>query len=90
MKKLLLLLIMLLFVMPLTGQQIKLKDRLIAEKGIRKDFSLVSNGSVADILVDSGDSKTVLLVAGFFSDDVERITGRKPDVKNNIIRYPVI
>jgi len=84
MKKLLLPVIMLLLAIPLTGQQAKSPDKLITEKRTKKDFSLVSNGSVADILVDPRDSKTVLLVAQFFSDDIERITGHKAEIKDNI------
>ncbi len=38
----------------------------------------------ADILVDPDDSKTVLLAAGLFADDVERVNGNKPGCEKSL------
>ncbi len=58
-------------------------DTMISDAYSKGDFCLVSSNSVADIFVDAGDSKTVLLVAGLFAEDVERVAGRKPSVKTD-------
>ena len=54
------------------------------KKGAENNFCLASDIFAADILVDNEDSKTVLLAAELFSDDIERIAGHKPEVKNQI------
>ncbi len=64
------------------GQKAGPLKNIIAEKGTTSDFCMASGGMAADIVVDSKDSRTVLLVAGLFADDVERITGNKPELKN--------
>ena len=66
------------------GQKAQSIQHLIGEKSAETDFCLASQIFAADILVDPDDSNTVLLAAGLFSDDVERITGLKPDVKNHM------
>jgi hypothetical protein len=76
--------ILLLLAIPLLGQEAQLPHRLIVEKGEEIDFCLASDIFAADILVDKNESKTVLLASELFSDDVERITGHKPKVKNSI------
>lgn len=50
----------------------------------KNNFCLVSDNQSADILVDINDSKTVLLAAKLFSEDLERITGFKAEVKDQI------
>ena len=47
-------------------------------------FGIVTQNSVADVLVDANDSKTVLLSAKLFSEDVQRVTGRKPHVQSSV------
>lgn len=44
---------------------------------------LVLGGTVADIYVDSRDTKLVGIAAGLLADDVDRVTGRKPRVVND-------
>ena len=66
------------------GQEAGSFKDLIASGTTKRDFVLASDHFTANILVDPDDSKTVLLAAGLFSDDVERITGHKPDVKNKV------
>ena len=53
-------------------------DNLVTTIATSGDFKLVDNESAVPVLVDTNDSKTVLLVAGFFCDDVARVTGQKP------------
>lgn len=78
----LLLFVLLLFVfLSSIGQTIVLEKNTLLKT--TDDFILCSPNSVADILLDSADSKTVLLAAGLFSDDVERVTGQKPAIKYN-------
>ena len=66
------------------GQETGSIKELIAFGTSQNDFMLASDHFAAEILVDPDDSNTVLLAAGLFSDDVERITGHKPDVKNHM------
>jgi hypothetical protein len=84
MKKIILPLLFLVFAGSLTGQQHPSINHIVIEKGSGNDFRLFNNQSAADILVDSGDNKTVLLVAGLFADDVKRVTGFKPAIRNKI------
>jgi len=65
----------------LSGQQILVQDNSQAGKGGRNDFGLVANGSVADLLIDINDSKTVLLATRLFSEDIERVSGQKAKIK---------
>jgi len=59
-------------------------EGMVADAYSSGDFRLVASNSAADIFVDAGDSKTVLLVAGLFAEDVDRVTGQKPAVKTDI------
>ena len=47
------------------------------------DFKLADQKSAVPVLMDTNDSQTVLLVAGFFCDDVARVTGQKPELKTD-------
>jgi hypothetical protein len=49
-----------------------------------RDFALVQSGSAAPILYDAADAKVVGLTAGFFADDVQRVTGVRPIVTNSL------
>ena len=80
-KKLLLFVLLLFVFLSSIGQTIVLEKNTLLKT--TDDFILCSPNSVADILLDSADSKTVLLAAGLFSDDVERVTGQKPVIKYN-------
>jgi len=80
MKDFLLPLILLICITPLSGQPTNSMDNLVIEKGTSKDFSLFKDKLAADILVDSMDNKTVLLVTRLFSDDVQRVTGYRPAI----------
>jgi hypothetical protein len=82
MKKLLL---QILFVFPLlniSAQQLNLISDSMTFSN--HDFILAESKFVADILLDSSDNKTVYLAAGLFSDDVQRVTGQKPEIKFDI------
>ncbi len=83
MKNIFLTTILLLLVVSVHGQKAQSPNHLIVEKGAEKDFCLASKILAADILVDEKDNNTVLLAARLFSDDIERITGHKPDLKNH-------
>ena len=48
-----------------------------------KQITLASENSVVDILVDGNDNQTVRLSTGLFSEDIERLTGKKPVIKNS-------
>jgi hypothetical protein len=81
MKKLLLQIVFLLFILNLYGQKVILnKDSATFTKD---DFILAADNSVTDILLDPKDNKTVHLAAGLFSDDVVRVFGQKPATKFN-------
>lgn len=84
MKKLLFSLILLLFTLSLASQQNHSINNLVIAKSTGNDFYLLHNNSVPDVLVDSGDDKTIALVAELFSDDINRVTGIKPVIKNKI------
>ena len=83
--KILLLTMLILFASSnLSGQQILIQDNSQAGKGGRNDFALVANGSVADLLIDINDSKTVLLATRLFSEDIERVSGQRAKIKKNV------
>ena len=44
------------------------------------DFSLVVDGRAATVVVDQGDAEVVRIAAGLLAQDVQRVTGVKPDV----------
>jgi hypothetical protein len=81
MKKTLLPLIISAFASSLPAQQNPSINHLVIEKDAGSSFHLFTNRSAADILVDAGDDKTVLLAAGLFADDVKRVTGFKPNMQ---------
>jgi len=60
------------------------QDNTHASTGSTSGFGIVANGSVADILVDANDKNTVRLAARLFSEDIERVTGKKAKVINNV------
>lgn len=64
-------------------QQQKVLQITSTTKVTSNGFALVDDNSVADILVDANDKNTVRLAARLFSEDIERVTGRKAAVKNN-------
>ena len=84
MKKILLPIIFSMYVGCLIGQPAQPINNLVDVKETSQDFPLFKKRVLANILVDSADDKTVLLVAGLFSDDVNRLTGYRPTVKSSI------
>ena len=54
------------------------------QKKSSNDFVLAGDNSAADVLVDKNDTNTVLLAARLFSEDVERVTGIKAQVKTSV------
>ncbi len=63
----------------LSAQQI-----LVQDTGSKNDFCLVADGSVADLLIDTNDSKTVHLAVRLFSEDIERVSRQKAEIKQNL------
>lgn len=47
------------------------------------DVALVGDGVVADIYADARDAAVTRIAAKLLSEDIERVTGHKPAVKNN-------
>jgi len=68
----------------LAGRQILVLDDFQAGRDAQKNFGLVADGSVADLLVDANDSKTVLLAARLFAEDIERVSGQRAGIKNDV------
>lgn len=66
------------------GQSHSLKGIVGNKRGFVNDFCLFSGDQLADIVVDSNDNRTVKLAAGLFCDDIERVTGLRPELKDNI------
>ena len=64
----------------LSGQQLVLNGQAAPDQG---NFTLARGSFVADLLLDADDYNTVLLAAGLFADDVERVSGIKPALKVN-------
>ena len=54
---------------------------LISEKALAGFFPLVQKESLADLLVDAGDWKVAQIAAADLAADIERVTGRKPTLK---------
>jgi Glycosyl hydrolase family 115/Gylcosyl hydrolase family 115 C-terminal domain len=55
----------------------------IADKPGKKDFPIVSS-SATPVVFDVKDDSLVSIAATLFSDDVERVTGKRPVLKNTI------
>lgn len=58
-------------------------QNVIADKPGKKDFPIVA-GTATTIVFDVKDDSLVSVAAGLFSDDVERVTGKRPAVQNAI------
>jgi hypothetical protein len=69
------------FVLPITAlaADITVVDAADAPGSVK----LVATGTTADIYVDTNDIKLVNMAAGLLADDVERVTGKKPNVIND-------
>jgi hypothetical protein len=49
----------------------------------RADFPLVVNGRAASIVVDKADAEVVRIAAGLLAEDIERVSGLKPEVNHD-------
>jgi hypothetical protein len=67
-----------------SGQEKTSQNHVKDAKTSRSGFGIVTADSVADILVDAKDKNTVRLAAKLFSEDIERVTGKKAKVLNSI------
>lgn len=52
----------------------------VVQDRVKGYFPLSDNGGAAPICVDDADARVVHIAAGLLSDDVERLTGRRPAV----------
>jgi hypothetical protein len=52
----------------------------------RADFPLVVNGSAASVIVDNADAEVVRIAAGLLAEDVERVTGLKPELNEGTMK----
>ncbi|HVT86822.1 MAG TPA: glycosyl hydrolase 115 family protein [Chitinophagaceae bacterium] len=66
------------------GQQVQSIKNLVAFRQNSNGFALFQKNKAADILIDTTDDKTVLLVTGLFADDVKQVTGFRPMAENFI------
>ncbi|WP_116126034.1 glycosyl hydrolase 115 family protein [Lewinella sp. IMCC34183] len=57
--------------------QVEVMDRSVDRK---QEFILVDGTAATPILYDAEDEKLMELTAGFLADDVERVTGKRPEV----------
>lgn len=83
MKKKLQMLILLMFVLIINntyGQTIK----FINSPAVKStQFALVNKKSAVNIIVDDNDYPAVRLAAGFFAQDIKRVTGKEPQIINS-------
>ena len=89
------LLLLIFFCLPvLLPAQDKKKDQLqLTSEPTSASFPLVHAGKTAVVYVDPKDAKVVRIAAEAFSKDVERVSGKLPDLKNTqsgIGEFPVI
>ena len=56
----------------------------IADKPGKKDFPISTTDTATPIVYDIKDDSLVSIAARLFSDDVERVTGKRPAVQNTI------
>jgi Glycosyl hydrolase family 115/Gylcosyl hydrolase family 115 C-terminal domain len=56
----------------------------VHEHFTKGDFSLVAGAQAADILVSPNDFKVVQIAAQNLSEDIERVTGKKPAVRTDV------
>ena len=66
------------------GQSPSLSNILIENISSKNDFCLFSDKVMSDILVDPQDNKTVKLAAGLFCDDIERVSGKRAMIREDI------
>jgi len=66
------------------SQQIIILENSQTVKVNKSDFGLVVDGLVSDLVVDGNDSKTVHLAAKLFAEDIQRVTGQKAKIKQNL------
>jgi len=83
MKKFFISLIMVLSVAALRSQDADLKNIVQDQISGSGDFCLVCDEQVADIVVDIKDNKTVRLASELFCDDLERVSGFRPEAKGD-------
>jgi len=75
---------MLLSSISLGSQQIVIQDPAQAVRGQGNAFRLVGKGSVADLVVDEQDSKTVRLAVRLFAADIDRVSAQKPTIREQV------
>jgi len=68
----------------ISAQSSVFPESIICVNPTEMDFHLVTSQHKATILIDEKDDKTVILCAGLFVDDVERVTDYRPSLITNI------
>src|SRR5262245_31911861 len=66
---------------------------LVHDRFVSGDFKLVAGAQVASLVISADDHKVVQIAAKNLSEDIERVTGKKPPVVNSGARigpYAVI
>ena len=69
------------FLCSLLPAQVTVTDRATAP---RDQFTLSASGTATPILYDTADLKLIALSAGFYANDVERVTGTRPEVLTEV------
>lgn len=55
----------------------------IGQEEYRGGFTLAAEGSAATICIDTCDARVVTIAAGLLADDVERLTGFRPQIQTS-------
>ncbi|TFW34903.1 glycosyl hydrolase 115 family protein [Massilia horti] len=63
-------------------------DPWITQTGKARDFALVSRTAAAPLMYDQADAAVVAHAVRDLAADVERVTGRRPEVKNSLQQAP--
>ena len=66
-----------------SGQYQTMSELVSDERRPESDFCLFSEREMADIIVDSQDNQTVRLAASLFRDDIERVSSRRPIIRED-------
>jgi hypothetical protein len=57
-----------------------MENQLLFEHGSTPSFYIASDGRVAPVVIDAQIDESVHIAAATFADDIERVTGRRPQI----------
>jgi hypothetical protein len=59
---------------------IDMENQLLFENGSAPSFNIASDGRIAPVVIDARIDESVHIAVATFADDIERVTGRRPEI----------